>query len=102
VRAPVVAVLLAASPAVAQTTGQIAGRIFDGATQAPLAGAAVGAAGPMGEWRTATDEAGEFRLSQLPPGDYTLEVQLTGYASFTLEGLAVHAGQTLRLQRAML
>ena len=56
----------------------------------------------MGEWRTATDEVGEFRLSQLPPGDYTLEIQLAGYASFTLEGFAVHAGQTLRLQRAML
>src|SRR5207248_10306024 len=99
---PVVAVLLAASPALAQTTGAIAGRIFDGTTRAPLARAAVTAAGSMGEWRTATDEAGEFRLSQLPPGDYTIDVQLGGYAAFTLEGFAVHAGQVLRLDRSML
>jgi len=104
VRALAVAGLVAAAalPARAQTTGAIAGRMTD--RGAPLDGVRVVASGEalQGEASAVTDQAGEFVLSLLPPGRYALEVEKPGYVSFTLEDLAVHADEVLRVEHPLL
>jgi hypothetical protein len=52
--------------------------------------------------RTATtDERGEFRVVDLPPGEYTLTAELDGFARFTRTPIAVSAGLNLMLDIAM-
>lgn len=101
-RATFAAMFLAASAALAQGTSTIEGRLFDIDTGEPLRAASVVASGPMGEHRALAGDDGEFRLSLLPPGSYTLDVQREGFSSFTLEGVRVRAGQTVRIDRGML
>src|SRR5258708_15100517 len=102
IAAGLVAAVLAL-PARGQTTGAIEGRIVD-RSQAPLARAVIVASSPalQGETTAVTDDARWFVLSLLPPGSYTLDVQKQGYASFTLEGIAVRADQVTGVQRSML
>ncbi|HEX6131743.1 MAG TPA: carboxypeptidase regulatory-like domain-containing protein [Actinomycetota bacterium] len=58
--------------------GAIAGTVVDAATGDPLEGATLALTGPT-EAKTATDGAGAFRLDELLPGDYELDVTLAGY-----------------------
>ncbi|MDH4064568.1 MAG: TonB-dependent receptor, partial [Acidobacteriota bacterium] len=44
-----------------------------------------------------TDEAGLYRLNNLPPGTYTLTVELAGFAGQRREGILVRAGQTFTI-----
>lgn len=103
IAAGLVAAVLAL-PVRGQTTGAIEGFIVDGRAQVPLPGAVIVASGPalQGETTAVTDAAGRFVLSLLPPGSYTLELQRQGYASFTLEEIAVSADQVTGVQRSML
>jgi hypothetical protein len=43
-----------------------------------------------------TDERGEFALPALPPGPYTLTLQLPGFSTYTNTGLQFGSGQTVR------
>jgi len=43
-----------------------------------------------------TDERGEFALPALPLGRYTLKIELTGFKTYTNQGLDLGAGQTVR------
>ena len=92
------AVLLLASPLLAQSSrGSVRGRVTDQAG-APLARASVRAArGDTGESRSVTtDEAGRFSLPELEVGEYRFAVELTGYGTYTRQAqLAV--GQDLWL-----
>ena len=45
-----------------------------------------------------TDTAGEFRLTNLPPGTYTLTAELTGFSIFHLEGILLRAGANFQVQ----
>ena len=97
---PCIAVwLLLAASAAAQTTGGISGRIVDTQSGKPVAGAAIVAASPSmpGEESSRSDTEGEFEIGLLPPGIYTLNVQAEAHQSFTQDGLAVHAGRTIRV-----
>ncbi|HEX3529259.1 MAG TPA: carboxypeptidase-like regulatory domain-containing protein, partial [Thermoanaerobaculia bacterium] len=66
----------------AQTTGGIVGRVTD-EQGGVLPGVTVEARGPalQGSRAATTDGTGSYRLTLLPPGDYTV--------TFTLEGFAV-------------
>ena len=92
------AVLLLASPLLAQSSrGSVRGRVTDQAG-APLARASVRAArSDTGESRSVTtDEAGRFSLPELEVGEYRFAVELTGYGTYTRQAqLAV--GQDLWL-----
>ena len=78
-----IALLLAlgGSAATAQTTGGIVGRVADENGSA-LPGVTVQATSPslQGQRTTASDASGNFRLSLLPPGDYTVLFELAGFA----------------------
>ena len=43
-----------------------------------------------------TDERGEFVLSALPNGTYSIRIELTGFKSYTNQGIALGSGQTVR------
>jgi Carboxypeptidase regulatory-like domain/TonB-dependent Receptor Plug Domain/TonB dependent receptor-like, beta-barrel len=43
-----------------------------------------------------TDERGEFVLSALPNGSYSIRIELTGFKSHTSQGIALGSGQTVR------
>lgn len=87
--------LLGARPAFAQT-GTVTGRVSEATTGAPLASArveAVTTGGQVGA-STLTDQDGQFRLTGLQAGTYTLVVSLVGFETQQINGVQVVAGQT--------
>lgn len=86
------AALLLAVPASAQRA-EVVGRVVEGGTGAPLAGANVTLAGPGGTPRgQATDRAGRFAFGGLLPGTYVLTASSLGYAAVA-DTLAVGVGE---------
>lgn len=84
--------------AIAQAThGSISGRVVDSAG-AVLVGARVDVQ-PRGA-SAVTGSQGEFNISDLPPGDYTLTVHYVGFASFSMS-VTVVAGQTARADASL-
>jgi hypothetical protein len=90
--------LLFAGYASAQTTGTIIGVVTDASTGKPVAGAVVIATSPnlQGEQTAVTDGSGNYRLVQLPSGDYKLAVQLEGYKPFERSDIIVRIDKTIR------
>ncbi len=87
---------LIATPALAQTSGFIHGIVTD-EKGAPLPGAVIllGNGGPGTKGRgTVADQAGAFQIAGLAPAlDYSVRASLHGFATVTLSGVAVSAGQ---------
>jgi outer membrane receptor protein involved in Fe transport len=85
-----------AGTAAAQTRldGSIVGRIVD-AQGLPVPGATVTVSGPAliqpAVVTTATD--GRYRATRLPPGKYSVQVQLDGFRTTQLEGVDVQVGK---------
>ncbi len=72
-------VLLLAVAAFAQNTASIKGSVTD-ATGAAVVGAKVTVKGPTGSERTTqTSSAGDYEVPALPPGMYSVEVQMNGF-----------------------
>ena len=90
--------LLLAGVASAQTTGTIIGVVTDASTGKAVAGALVVATSPnlQGEQTAVTDNAGNFRLVLLPPGDYKLAVQLEGFKPFERTDIRMSVDKTIR------
>ncbi len=86
----------------AQTTGRIAGRISDEAGGV-LPGVSVEATSPslQGTRAAVTDEGGEYRLTLLPPGDYTVRATLEGFAVETREAVPVQLARDTTLNLAL-
>ena len=83
--------LAAVSPARAQVTGSIAGTVKD-ASGAVLPGAIIAVTGPALQRERATGVSasdGTYRVPLLPPGVYTLKVELGGFQPVTREGIEV-------------
>ena len=95
--------LLLASSAWAQTTGTIIGVVTDASTGKPVAGALIVARSPglQGEQTAVTDEKGAYRLPQLPPGQYTLAVQLGGYRPAERSDITLRIDKTIRANLAV-
>ncbi|MCB0624012.1 MAG: carboxypeptidase-like regulatory domain-containing protein, partial [Saprospiraceae bacterium] len=62
----------------ASNGNRIEGKVLDGATHSPLAGATVFLEGPG--LQAITDQLGTFRFDRLSPGSYRLTVRFLGYA----------------------
>jgi len=84
-------------PASAQTTtGRIVGQVT-GLEGYPMPGATitVSSAAIMGGSRTAVSgESGAYRFAALPPGTYTVKVEMNGFQTRTIEGVSVAVGGT--------
>jgi outer membrane receptor protein involved in Fe transport len=98
--------LLAGAPtALAQvSTAVLTGTVVDAATQKPMPDVVVVATSPnlQGERLALTDEAGFYRLAQLPPGTYTLRFESEGFRPYARTGIALSQGLTLRLNAQLL
>jgi outer membrane receptor for ferrienterochelin and colicins len=102
-----IALLLSALPpgrhAHGQQAGAIAGRVVDGETGAPVAGAGVRALGPTGvrAAATMTGPGGQFLLPGLPPATYTVTVDVVGYEPWQGEDLVVAVGAVVTVAVAL-
>src|SRR5579872_5515911 len=79
-----------------QSTGSIQGDLVD-STGASVSGVAVRATNQAsGASRSTTsDAAGHFRFGGMPPGLYTLNLALDGFAPVSVEAFPVSVGQTV-------
>jgi outer membrane receptor protein involved in Fe transport len=90
--------ILPVSPLPAQQFGGIRGQVVDSDFGQPIAKASVVMMDtPFGAM---TDEQGNFSISGVPPGAYTLNVRSSGYLPKLIPGVAVAAGEfnDLRLE----
>src|SRR5438094_639012 len=92
----VVCVLLLAGGASAQGTGGIAGVVKD-TTGAVLPGVVVEAASPVLIEKVrsvVTDEQGQYKVVDLPPGVYTVTFTMTGFSTVKREGVELTSNFT--------
>ncbi len=83
----------------AQTTGKIAGNVFDANTEEALIGANVMVEGtPMGA-SVALD--GSFFIINVPPGTYTIVIEMIGYNKYKVENLRVSVNRTAFIDATM-
>ncbi len=92
------AAVLSGLPAAAQTTGSLVGRVTDeqGST---LPGATVEAKSRVlqGTRTVSSDREGRYRLTLLPPGEYTVTFSMPGFAKETQSGVVVNLGKDTTL-----
>ena len=79
----------------AGTTGKIAGVVKDSQNGEPLPGVNVLLAGT--NLGGSTDLDGQFFILNVPPGSYTLTMNYIGYASYTINNVAVNIDLTTRI-----
>jgi large repetitive protein len=77
-------------------TATVRGRIIDTATGAPIAGVAVTASGRPGAiFGGRSDARGQYAVTGLAPGSYTLSADEPRYVAWSREHVTLAAGQTL-------
>jgi len=92
-------IMLVVQNLMAQTTGKIIGHIKDKATKEPLPGANVILVGT--QRGAASDVDGDFIILNVPPGIYTIEIQMIGYKTVKLEGIQVSVNRTTYIDAEM-
>jgi hypothetical protein len=98
----VLAILIAGRYALAQETGLIQGKVTD-ATGSPVLGAVVTVTGATGNSRmTVTDAVGAFRISSLPPGNYSVKISANGLADWTASNVPASAAPDAKLLQAVM
>jgi outer membrane receptor protein involved in Fe transport len=92
----VIGCLLAAMTAFGQTTGGLSGTVASSGS--PLPGATVTVTSPslQGSRTAVTDASGNYTVTDLPPGDYTVRFELQGLAPLTKQA-SVALSQTARV-----
>jgi hypothetical protein len=93
--------VLSAAPTVAQAvyTGRVDVEVQD-ATGGVLPGVTVTIGGPLAQ-SAVTDEGGQARFLNLPPGVYTVRATLQGFTDYVHERLQVDTGSTVPLRVAL-
>ena len=79
-----------------QTTGKIAGMIYEKRSGEPLAGANIMIQDTYLGATSMPD--GSFYILNVPPGEYNLEVQMIGYKTVIIEGLTVSVNRTQQVE----
>jgi len=94
---------LLAGPALAQISNAVVELQVSDTAKAPLPGVTAKLANPAtGLVRTLqTDAVGFARFAALPPGTYTIRVELDGFVPVAEENLELRVGQTLRVSAVM-
>ena len=102
--AAVVAAVVLSGAAYAQGLGVVQGTITDTSTGKAVADVVVTATSPakQGEELVVTDGAGNYYLSQLPPGTYTLRFEKESFKPFSRADIVVRADRTLRVNVELL
>ncbi len=98
------ALLLQAGTAAAQQgAGVLTGVVMDNNTRQPLSGVIVMVQSPalQEEQIAASDDAGLYRIPNLPPGVYTINFDKDGYFPGQQGGIAVRSDVTLRVNAAL-
>lgn len=87
---------------VSSTTGAINGKVSD-ATGGVLPGVTVTATSPsmQGSRTAVTDEGGDYRFPAVPPGEYRISYELTGFGTVVREGVRVGLGFTATVNTEM-
>src|SRR5450755_1259978 len=93
----IIASLLWTAAGAQERKGTIVGHVAD-ASHSVLQGARVQVQ-PIGQ-TTATDSQGQFTISGLPPGKYTVNVSYVGFAPYSTE-VTVNAGEIAKLDAVM-
>ena len=99
-------ILLSASVAFAQTTSATTATVTGTVTDeqgAVLPGVAVTLSGPsmMGVQTQMSDSVGLYRFVSIPPGEYKLVFELSGFATLTREGVRLTANFTATINSQM-
>src|SRR5262245_39454303 len=83
--------------------GSIRGKIVD-ESGAAMPGATVTATSPqaLAPVVAITDGTGEYRLANLPPGTYTLKVELTGFSIVIREGILLRASANFQVEKVIM
>jgi outer membrane receptor protein involved in Fe transport len=83
----------------AQTTGKIAGQVFDANSKESLSGANVIIEGStMG---AAAGVDGSYYIINIPPGNYTLRFQMMGYKALKVENVQVSVNRTTSVDASL-
>jgi len=82
-----------------QTTGKISGSITDKITSESLPGTNIYL--EQTPYGTASDRDGRFSIFNIPPGNYTLKVDMIGYKSIRLEAVKISVNRTFSLDIEM-
>jgi hypothetical protein len=92
-----IAITVASVPALAQDAGNLVGTITR-ADKTPIHRAHIRIAGTSREIETLPD--GSFRIDNLPPGRYTVELRMLGFAAMTRE-VDIASGATVEMSVSM-
>jgi hypothetical protein len=84
------------------TNGSISGRVTD-PSKALIVGAKVGAASTATKFRyeTTTNGSGQYYITSLPPGNYRIEVEKTGFKKLIKPDVIVHIQDALQVDFEM-
>jgi hypothetical protein len=103
IRTALLCSLIAAVPAAAQDQAGIIGHVTD-ESGAVLPGVTVTATSPalqVANVVAVTDERGEYRITPLPIGTYTVEYTLSGFGTVRREGVRLTVGFTARIDTSL-
>ena len=98
------AVLSISASAFAQGSAVVTGTIRDAATKQPIHDAVVTVTSPalQGEQTVVTDAAGHYRIPNLPPGIYTINLQADAYKVGSRTGIELRIDSTIRVNSELL
>jgi outer membrane receptor protein involved in Fe transport len=96
--------LLLGSSAWAQGTAVITGKIINSADKKPLQDAVVTVTSPslQGEQMVLSDASGQYRIPQLPSGNYTIRVDADGFRPYSRGDIQLRIDRTIRFNVEML
>src|SRR5215204_6685816 len=96
-------IALAANDTAQSSDGSVGGIVND-EQGAAMPGVTVTAASPqaIAPAVAVTDASGEYRLTNLAPGTYTLTMELAGFSSVRREGIVLRASSNFQVERVVM
>src|SRR6056297_2298015 len=89
----IISLVVTMEPISAATTGKIMGKVVDSKTGEALVGVNIIVEGEEG-FGAATNKNGGFVIVNVPPGTYTVQASMIGYAKLRKTGVEVNVDQT--------
>jgi hypothetical protein len=83
----------------AQSTGTLQGKVIDKNEKFPLPTVRIAVSGT--KFYGTTDVDGNFRIVNIPPGEYTVTFELSGYLIEVVKNVSIQAGETAELEVAL-